>query len=660
MRLCPVSHAAAAVLKACDDCTAAAAIASQLALPPLLCATLRADVVKTAAAMLAASSSDSSTVTTAAAATTAAASVDREWSALVAVFEQLLPAAAGVGSSKKRSSLQQQQQPTSAWASLLGSAYHAQQCSVDPSLLISLSCLGGTQTDTAALAAETQQQQAEQQLLTTPEVFVQYALPVVKALCLLHEDMRVSSFTAGVECSRVAELVSYLATTLASTTADVNIAAAASAIAMHYDTAVPQQQQQQQQITDGDSMAVDAIEDSPPCVYSTMLSHITGSSNSSSSSSSSNCATWGWPHTDSTTTAAAAVTASTATALIAARTGHSAAAKLCRFHSILSRATTAAAGDAAAVSVSQQRSTQLVAAMVEEGFTSEDLTCVPLGLAVPLIEVLEQCRQDPPLGWPYQAYQLLKRQDVAAMNRMRALTAASSSSSSSSSSTTLSLQSAVSSTISDAPTSSYTDDEGDGLVQAEAAALLRLDRAPEVTDHEYAARQQARLLLLCERMLAAAPARGMLTLGQCLPSLLQDPLPLAIPPLCLAGRATPGGVIVALNTTAADVAADLTHWPEFHNGVAAGLRLAAAGGSVPCMTRSWVLYNRGTTSGASGSGSSSSSKSHDGFLLALGLQRHLQALTGHDISRYLEQRSDGTQGPFRTVGCLLGLAADRR
>jgi anaphase-promoting complex subunit 1 len=242
------------------------------------------------------------------------------------------------------------------------------------------------------------------------------------------------------------------------------------------------------------------------------------------------------------------------------------------------------------------------------------------------------------------------------MNRMRALTAASSSSTSSSSGA-LSLQSAVSSNMSDAPTSSYTDDEGDGLLQAEAAAvlrfpddhrareacrmlrctrrqLLRLDRAPEVTDHEYAARQQARLLLLCERMLAAAPARGMLTLGQCLPSLLQDPLPLAIPPLCLAGRATPGGVIVALNTTAADVAADLTHWPEFHNGVAAGLRLAAAGGSVPSMTRSWVLYNRGTASGASGSGSSSSSKSHDGFLLALGLQRHLQALTGHDISRY--------------------------
>jgi hypothetical protein len=246
-----------------------------------------------------------------------------------------------------------------------------------------------------------------------------------------------------------------------------------------------------------------------------------------------------------------------------------------------------------------------------------------------------------------------RRQDVAAMNRMRALTTTNSTTSTSNSST-LSLQSAISTTttISDAPTSTITDDEGDGLLQVEAAAvlrfpddhrareacrmlrctrrqLLRLDRAPEVTDHEFAARQQQRLLLLCERMLAAAPARGMLTLGQCLPSLLQDPLPLAIPPLCLAGRATPGGIIVALNAAAADVAADLTHWPEFHNGVAAGLRLAAAGGTVPCMTRSWVLYNRGTTASSGGS-----SKSHDGFLLALGLQRHLQALTGHDISRY--------------------------
>lgn len=128
--------------------------------------------------------------------------------------------------------------------------------------------------------------------------------------------------------------------------------------------------------------------------------------------------------------------------------------------------------------------------------------------------------------------------------------------------------------------------------------------------------KQAKLLLLCRRALATPVARGMLTLGSLPPGpLLAEPLP--IPSICLAGvlgkedgcacglcaflmwarhgnsssnqpinqqtnkqthtpthkstgRVPPTNATVHLDTSA--YTPDLTLWPEFHNGVAAGLR----------------------------------------------------------------------------------------
>ena len=55
--------------------------------------------------------------------------------------------------------------------------------------------------------------------------------------------------------------------------------------------------------------------------------------------------------------------------------------------------------------------------------------------------------------------------------------------------------------------------------------------------------------------------------------------------------------------------AELTAWPEFHNGVAAGLRLAPGAR----LTRTWIAYNS----------PSEPSFAHAGMLLALGLTGEL-------------------------------------
>jgi hypothetical protein len=116
--------------------------------------------------------------------------------------------------------------------------------------------------------------------------------------------------------------------------------------------------------------------------------------------------------------------------------------------------------------------------------------------------------------------------------------------------------------------------------------------------------QHAKLLLLATRALAATVGRGALTLGTLKPkAALAEPLP--IPNLSLNGRTPPrdttirldlnassaavaaaagtagGPTLAAAAAAAAGLPAPLTEsmllvWPAFHNGVAAGLRLAPA------------------------------------------------------------------------------------
>ncbi|CAM9977226.1 unnamed protein product, partial [Choristocarpus tenellus] len=223
----------------------------------------------------------------------------------------------------------------------------------------------------------------------------------------------------------------------------------------------------------------------------------------------------------------------------------------------------------------------------------------------------------------------------------------------------------------------------------EACRLLRgsrpirfhVERSPEVTDHEHQGRLQSRLLQLAARTLATPVGRGMLTLGTTEP-LLAEPLP--VPPLCLAGRVKPTDVVLNLDLTASNVGPDVTAWAEFHNGVAAGLRLAPAWGptspgGMPRQGKEWRggggaragakggSWERGRVGGDGRGGSISrtwimyhrpvegASNAHGGLLMALGLQGHLSALATMDVYDYLTKGQDST-----TVGVLLGMAAARR
>lgn len=312
------------------------------------------------------------------------------------------------------------------------------------------------------------------------------------------------------------------------------------------------------------------------------------------------------------------------------------------------------------------RDFDVVRIMIEEGFTdvSSLRDSLSPGVALPLLEVLHRCRashhrpgiqcEDPAI------WSLIGRNDLR---------------------NNAELEKGVKNQAfyrHDNPTATLEDKDMDGLsLLEETSAMLFPDdnrvkevgrllrssrpvylsvpRAIEVSDHDYERLKQEKLLLLSRRILALPLGRGMVTIGNLKP-VPAEPLPL--PELCLVGRVPPTNALLALDTT--DCPSDLKVWPDFNNGVAAGLRLPLekdAGALISKITRTWIVYNRPGNQVQQNSQSPSSSNqnlghAHGGLLMALGLRGHLTTLEMTDIFDYLTQGTVTT-----TVGVLLGMAA---
>ncbi|MCO5580419.1 hypothetical protein L7F22_034285 [Adiantum nelumboides] len=310
---------------------------------------------------------------------------------------------------------------------------------------------------------------------------------------------------------------------------------------------------------------------------------------------------------------------------------------------------------------------RLVLAMVGEKFSLADLDRLPAGVSLLLRHALNSCREAPPSDWPESAFVLVGREDLALMciekhtqSRSTCLAAP----------YMLHLQPIPSTAPESLPyenTSSEAvspvDKANDGMehmfngmIQLRFGRDLRLNEVrrllcssrpvavrmanpPDVSDPDMVAQQQAQLWQLAQRTTSLAFGRGAFTLAT-MQTLLTEVL--GIPKLILAGRLPlQHDAMVNLDSNTGNLS-ELTSWPEYHNGVASGLRLA------PCqdkITRTWIVYNR----------PEEPSFAHAGLLMSLGLQGHLRVLAATDVYRYLSQEHEAT-----TVGILLGMAAAYR
>jgi len=163
----------------------------------------------------------------------------------------------------------------------------------------------------------------------------------------------------------------------------------------------------------------------------------------------------------------------------------------------------------------------------------------------------------------------------------------------------------------------------------------RVMQTPEMSDHDLAAEQKAFLVFAMQRLLALPVGRGMFTLNTVRPIITQA---IRIPELNVQGRAGNGAVITLEDT---ELPADSLTWPRFHNGVAAGLRIAPP--SDTKLSTTWITYHRPDDNQLN--------DGHAGFIMALGLVGHLREISTMTIFDYLSKGHEST-----SIGLLLGLA----
>uniref|UniRef100_A0A2K5BY70 Anaphase-promoting complex subunit 1 n=1 Tax=Aotus nancymaae TaxID=37293 RepID=A0A2K5BY70_AOTNA len=286
---------------------------------------------------------------------------------------------------------------------------------------------------------------------------------------------------------------------------------------------------------------------------------------------------------------------------------------------------------------------KLVVWMTNVGFTLRDLETLPFGVALPIRDAIYHCREQPASDWPEAVCLLIGRQDLSKQacegNLPRGKSVLSS----------------------DVPSGTETEEEDDGmndmnhevmsliwsedlrvqdvrrLLQSAHPVRVNVVQYPELSDHEFIEEKENRLLQLCQRTMALPVGRGMFTLFSYHP-VPTEPLP--IPKLNLTGRAPPRNTTVDLNSGNIDVPPNMTSWASFHNGVAAGLKIAPASQ----IDSAWIVYNKPKHAELA--------NEYAGFLMALGLNGHLTKLATLNIHDYLTKGHEMT-----SIGLLLGVSA---
>ena len=274
--------------------------------------------------------------------------------------------------------------------------------------------------------------------------------------------------------------------------------------------------------------------------------------------------------------------------------------------------------------------------LTREGWDQTRLSCLPPAVAVPLLAALAECQQAPPLNWPDATLKLVERDDLGAPLEWVGDAAEDVGES----------EDGLSSLVSPLSRLRWPKDqrvsEARRLLQSTKPVTVSVLQRPEVSDHDFMEEQEHFLKRLCERTMALPVGRGLAALQTttALPTETLD-----IPKLCLTGKAPPRGAKVELSHI--DVSQNMEHWPAFHNGVAAGLRLSAQR-STQDIDSTWICFNKPKN------GEAQAQTEHAGFLMALGLNGHLAKLGKLESFDYLMKGSE----PI-SIGLLLGMAASK-
>ncbi|TCD69009.1 Anaphase-promoting complex subunit 1 [Steccherinum ochraceum] len=177
------------------------------------------------------------------------------------------------------------------------------------------------------------------------------------------------------------------------------------------------------------------------------------------------------------------------------------------------------------------------------------------------------------------------------------------------------------------------EEVGRMLCSSSITAIKAMDR-PEQSELDQAKEHHLQVIRLAERTLALPIGRALFTFGSA-PVVTKEAY--IIPKMEFTARIQPQNMTMLPEP--GKIPGECISWGEFHNGVAAGLRLSSAADTVES---SWIRFNK----------PAELTPEHAGFLFALGLTGHLrEMLTWHTFG-YLTPKHELT-----SIGVLLGLAA---
>lgn len=167
---------------------------------------------------------------------------------------------------------------------------------------------------------------------------------------------------------------------------------------------------------------------------------------------------------------------------------------------------------------------------------------------------------------------------------------------------------------------------------------IKLNQGPDVSDHDFLEEEEKFLACICVRTMALPIGRGIFTLHTINPIPTE---PILVPELNLKGKSLTKKTTIDL--TRVEVPVNMTNWPLFHNGVAAGLTINA---QAKDLSNSWIKSHLAKNFELT--------NEQAGFLYGLGLTGHLASFSMLNIYDALTRRHDLTN-----IAILIGLAASK-
>uniref|UniRef100_A0A1I8M2U1 Uncharacterized protein n=1 Tax=Musca domestica TaxID=7370 RepID=A0A1I8M2U1_MUSDO len=317
------------------------------------------------------------------------------------------------------------------------------------------------------------------------------------------------------------------------------------------------------------------------------------------------------------------------------------------------------------ISVNVSRSEQVIQMLINMEITRKDIERLPVAIHLCIAECLEYSRLEPPIGCSPTTYELILRSDLVAHAKLQnqnfqtpnsgylqkvnidtedSLSARCPPSKNGISQMDAALDDGMDNIDTKLLSLRFPDDmrvaEVRRLLSSSEPVIIDITQSPGTSDHEFIEEQEKQLFSLCTRTMTLPMGRGMFTLRTSIPTPTES---MPIPKLCLTGKEPIKGATVEMQQI--EFPANMSLWPTFHNGVAAGLKISPNARDVDS---TWIVYNKPK-------GQADISTEHAGFLMALGLNGHLKTLSFMSIYEYLVKCDEMT-----SVGLLLGISATHR